>query len=88
MKRLVIHNNQQKRMSNGKILKIMYLGNLILLMSVLTFKLTITNRDHLSNLLKYQSHPNLINNPIKIKYYNLLTIKNLYAKKVNRIRSQ
>ena len=68
MKRLVIHNNQQKRMSNGKILKIMYLGNLILLMSVLTFKLTITNSDHLSNLLKYQSHPNLINNPIKIKY--------------------
>ena len=68
MKRLVIHNNQQKRMSNGKILKIMYLANLILLMSVLTFKLTITNRDHLSNLLKYQSHPNLINNPIKIKY--------------------
>ena len=67
MKRLVIHNNQQKRMSNGKILKIMYLANLILLMSVLTFKLTITNRDHLRNLLKYQSHQNLINNPIKIK---------------------
>jgi len=37
MMRWVFQYNQQRRMNNGKILKIMALDNLILLMFVLTF---------------------------------------------------
>lgn len=72
MKRWVFQYNQQKKMNNGKIIKIMDLDNLIHLMFVLTFKLIITNKRQLSNHLKYQSHLNLISNLIKIKLLIIL----------------
>jgi len=79
MKRWVFQYNQQKKMNNGKIIKIMDLDNLIHLMFVLTFKLIIANKRQLSNHLKYQSHLNLISNLIKIElliiFQEILKIK-------------